>query len=159
MGWKGKFVGSMSDRADKPYHKSKVNRDYCQQFSPSGEKIPMAVHHITDWARLRDTWNRMVTDGHWGTISCWLYAVGFDVNNIYYETDAPQSPALIARTLQSGEEIDEKVADADEIHERVTWSTWNLVEGPKENTRTDDLGNFHDRFSNVRGLESEERAT
>lgn len=158
MSWDGKFEGSFAKRASRPNPASKINEAYCGQFKTSEAEIPLAFHHITDWALLRDVWNRMVTDGHFSTICLWLYAVGFDMKNIYYETDAPQSPALITRAIQRGEDVQE-VADPDEIHERVTWSTWNLVEGPKEDTRTDDRGNFHDIFSTVRkGLSDLEKA-
>jgi hypothetical protein len=139
----------MKDRAKKPNHRD--GGEYSPQFKATdGIKFDLALHHITDWELLRGVWNRMVEDKHWGTICAWLYAVGFDVNNIYYETNKAQTPALIATTLMLGGVIDESVADVDEIHQRVTWSTWNLVEGPKESLRTDDRGNFHDVFSTVK---------
>lgn len=154
----GLFTGTLKERADKPNWKDKRASDYDKQFQPTtGKEVPaLAVHHVTDWATLRDTWNRMVTDKHWGTICCWLYAVGFDTNNVFYETQLDQSPAKIVNAMVRGADIGD-VADVNEIHARVTWSTWNLVEGPKESTRTDDRGNFHDIFSNVRGLSDQER--
>jgi hypothetical protein len=163
MSWAGLFQGSSKDRAKKPNPRN--GGEYDLQFKAttevSGKKVDfdLALHHITDWDLLRGVWNRMVTDKHWGTICSWLYAVGFDVNNIYYETKKPQTPALIATTLMLGGVIDDSVADGDEIHQRITWSTWNLVEGPKESLRTDDRGNFHDVFSTVKaGITPEERA-
>lgn len=157
MSWSGKFEGSSEKRAAKPNHKD--GGTYCPQFKASDAKFELALHHITDWALLRGVWNRMVDDKHWATICAWLYSVGFDVSNIYYETGAAQTPALITRTLMLGGVIDESVADSDEIHQRITWSTWNLVEGPKESARTDDRGNFHDVFSTVKaGISDLERA-
>lgn len=156
MSWDGKFTGSYNKRADRPNWRWKG--EYYGQFKTSDAEIPLAFHHICDWALLRDTWNRLIDDRHFGTICIWLYTSGFDVNNIYYETDEAQTPALITRTIMEGEDV-QKVADPDEVHARITWSTWNLVEGPKEDTRADDLGNFHDRFSNVRkGISELERA-
>lgn len=157
MPWSGLFTGTMEKRAAKPNPKNPG--DYYAQFKSSDVQIPLALHHITDWEKLRGVWNRMVTDKHWATICAWLYAVGFDIHNIFYETKEAQTPALITRTLMAGSPIDDSVADADEIHQRITWSTWNLVEGPKEDTRTDDRGNFHDIFSTVKdGLTETERA-
>ncbi len=158
MSWNGTFEGSFKARASKPNHKD--GGTYASQFKSSEEfgGIKLALHHISDWELLRGVWNRMVSDAHWGTICCWLYSVGFDTSNIYYETRQAQTPKLIVETLMLGGAIDESVADADEIHQRITWSTWNLVEGPKEDTRLDDLGNFHDCFSDVRqGISAEER--
>jgi hypothetical protein len=158
MVWSGKFTGSMAKRADQPNPNGRVAGPYDKQFGASPNvAIPLAVHHITDYAKLRDVWNRMVDDKHYATLCAWLYAVGFDVNNVFYETNQAQSPALIIGTMIKGGDIG-AVADVDEIHQRVTWSTWNLVEGPKEDTRTDDWGNFHDTFANVVGLTDIERA-
>ncbi|MGD1927108.1 MAG: hypothetical protein ACFB03_23420 [Paracoccaceae bacterium] len=156
MPWDGTFTGNSSKRADRPNWRS--SSDYNIQFKPSDSDVKLAFHHICDWALLRDTWNRLVDDKHYATICCWLYAVGFDVKNTYHETGEPQTPVAIATQIMKGEDVYD-VADADEVHTRITWSTWNLVEGPKEDTRSDDRGNFHDRFSNVRGGISEsERA-
>jgi len=172
MSWDGLFdsKSNMSKRAKQPNHNNGGN--YCGQFKSTNTRdpsipkeadiytIPTALHHVTDWALLRDVWNRMVLDKHWGTICCWLYAVGFDVNNVYKEQgekDRVQSPAAIVGAIMRKEEV-QLVADVSEIHERITWSTWNLVEGPKEDIRSDDLGNFHDIFSNVNGLTQTERA-
>lgn len=177
MSWDGKMTGSYADRASKPNHRNVARSEYYSQFlgtsllvGPEGKKtsMPMAYHHITDWAMLRLVWNKLVDDKQFAPICAWLYAVGFDVNyrfyrgrdeNIVYDTDrAPQTPAGITMAIRDGRDV-EDVAEASEVHERITWSTWNLVEGPKENTRSDDLGNFHDKFSDVRtGLDDLERA-
>jgi hypothetical protein len=158
MTWSGKFEGSMKDRAAQPNPRGRGAGPYDKQFGASADvDIPLAVHHITDYAKLRDVWNRMVDDKHYATLCAWLYAVGFDVNNVFYETNLAQSPALIIGTMIRGGDIG-AIADVDEIHQRVTWSTWNLVQGPKESTRRDDLGNFHDTFANVVGLSDTERA-
>jgi hypothetical protein len=158
MTWSGLFKGSMEKRAAQPNPKAKGANSYDLQFGAAADvKIPLAVHHVVDWALLRDVWNRMVEDKHYATICAWLYAVGFDVNNVFYETQKAQTPALIVQTMMRGADIGE-VADPDEIHQRVTWSTWNLVQGPKESTRTDDRGNFNDSFADVAGVAEEERA-
>jgi len=158
MSWMGKFIGSKAKRAQQPSPTARSPGAYELQFgSDPSVKIELAVHHIIDWARLRDTWNRMVDDGHYATLCAWLYAVGFDVNNIYYETEESQTPVKIVQSMMRQADVD-LVADGDEIHQRITWSTWNLVQGPKEDTRTDDQGNFHDTFAEVAGLSDSERA-
>ena len=42
--------------------------------------------------------------------------------------------------------------DRDLIHERLTWSTWNIVEGPKN--RNDDPGETYDKFRDAMGLDA-----
>jgi hypothetical protein len=170
MAWNGKFEGNLKDRADKPNHKGDIRREYCSQFKTTqlrieNKDVQMAYHHISDWAMLRDVWNRLIDDKHFGTICSWLYAVGFDTTNVFIDTrndipvkDGKQTPAAITMAIMKGEEV-EKVADVGEIHERVTWSTWNLVEGPEGAIRTDDRGNFHDIFSTVKkGITDKEKA-
>ena len=161
MGWEGKFTGSYHKRAAKP-KSTDLPASYYGQFEASNVRrnehsLDLAYHHITDWAKLRDVWNKLIDDKHFGTICCWLYASGFDTSNYYYETEAPQTPAGITQAIMKGEDVGE-IADPDEIHARITWSTWNLVEGPEGAIRTDDKGNFHDQFSNVRrGLSALEK--
>jgi hypothetical protein len=162
MAWDGKFTGSMKKRADKPNHRAQVKTEYYGQFKSSDatkndHTLKLAYHHITDWAKLRDVWNKLIDDRHFSTICIWLYAAGFDTRNYYYETEAPQTPFGITRAIMDGSDV-QKVADADEIHARITWSTWNLVEGPEGAIRTGDEGNFHDIFSNCAGLNDDERA-
>lgn len=162
MPWDGKFTGTMEDRADKPYYRTRIKPEYYSQFEASsvrrgGHALDMAYHHITDWQMLRGVWNKLIDDKHFGTICCWLYAAGFDTDNNYYVTDQPQTPAGITRAIMNGEDVG-KVGDPDQIHERITWSPWNLVEGPLPNIRSDDEGNFHDVFSNTPGISDGERA-
>lgn len=84
------------------------------------------------WRHLRDISNRNTPGG------------------TYYVTDEAQTPAGITKAIMKGENVVE-VSDPDQILERITWSPWNLVEGPEGTIRTDDKGNFHDQFSTVRG--------
>jgi hypothetical protein len=169
MVWNGKFEDKMKDRAKKPNHKNDVRAEYYSQFKgsdvphPDNEKtgkkisLPLAYHHITDWALLREIWNQLIDDKHFATICTWLYAVGFDIHNVTYLTGKAQTAAGITGAIMKGEDVAD-IAEIDEIHERITWSTWNLVEGPEGAIRTDDKGNFHDIFSDVKdGLSPDER--
>ena len=102
---------------------------------PLNYEIPMAWHHLIPWNKLRNSWSALAASGQWEVLLAWLKL-----------TDIGAADTRIGE-MQTGTL---GTVNASAIETSMCWAQWNLVEGPKEDNRTDDPGG--DGFDNFGGI-------
>jgi hypothetical protein len=103
---------------------------------PLNYDVPMDWHHIIPWNTLRDGWSALCGSGRWEVIAEWLNLM--DVADGRTRISEMRNNALAMPHTQ-------------DMHTRLCWSKWNLVEGPTNGNRTDDPGGDDvDSFSGLK---------
>ena len=134
-------------------------------------------HHNIPWQALRDSWNVVCVFCKPETIAKLFYLYwkgnratvtpGQLVNKLKAhrtkigpETASASSTTYKKYRTRMGEDDESHIEllpeaeqltsdEKDELHSMVSWAAWNIVEGPKENVRTDDPGSAG--FDDFRG--------
>lgn len=90
-----------------------------------------AWHHVVPWTVMRDTWIYLQANNHW------------DVLESYMKLLNVESPATARAQMQANALA---VADAADIHAKLSYPAFNLVEGP-EDRNDNPAANVVDRFT------------
>src|SRR5690349_16723375 len=122
----------MSINADGRYVASKRDPAPWSHLTPS--PISLEWHHIIPYARLRDCWEALSANRQLG--KCRIALESF---MRLLRVDAPRAclNAIREGTLSLVEQL--------EIERKLTWPSWNIIEGPK--FRTDNPGDRLDFFT------------
>lgn len=122
----GIIVNGGKDRPSEPTHWHKTNTKSSKWHwkqnpapVPANHELPMTFHHVIGWQRIWQMWNHLVVKDRWDVIREWAHLMQIDGAAV----DAMQKGTL---------------DDVDPVVEKICWSPWNMVEGPRGSYREDD---------------------
>jgi hypothetical protein len=104
--------------------------------------VTFTWHHTIPWNCLLAVWNGLVAGQHWNAVRLFLQIV------------SDPHPHTTTEQIKKGE-----LMNRDSLHTLLTWQGWNIVEGPGGDFRADDPKEDVERWSLVKGVTGNQRAT
>ncbi len=104
------------------------------KFQRRTNQPPLGFHHVIALNILVEVWNQLLQDQAWDTLKLLVQMIR-----------QPNVDQIMSRISEQNGSL--TADDRDSLFEKLTWSTWNLVQGPQMDIRFDDPKSKPENFT------------